>query len=49
MEERLTVLKGGRLIDGKGGAPVENSVLVIKGNRIEAVGKAGIVKFRTLT
>jgi imidazolonepropionase-like amidohydrolase len=40
MGERITVLEGGRLIDGSGGTPVENAVVVIKGDRIEAVGKA---------
>jgi len=32
------VLKGGTVIDGNGGAPVEKAALVIKGKRIEAVG-----------
>jgi imidazolonepropionase-like amidohydrolase len=38
MEELYTVFKGGRLIDGLGGAPVDKSVLVVKGKKIEAVG-----------
>jgi imidazolonepropionase-like amidohydrolase len=32
---------GGRLIDGFGGLPLENSVVVITGNRITAVGPEG--------
>jgi imidazolonepropionase-like amidohydrolase len=32
---------GGRLIDGYGGLPLENSVVVITGNRISAVGSEG--------
>jgi imidazolonepropionase-like amidohydrolase len=43
MNDRYTVLKGGRLIDGNGGAPLENSVLVLKGKQIEAVGAAETV------
>lgn len=31
-------LVGGRLIDGYGGPPVENSVILVSGNRIAAVG-----------
>lgn len=34
---------GGRLIDGFGGLPLENSVVVITGNRISAVGVEGKV------
>src|SRR4030081_3042568 len=37
------VIQGGTLIDGNGGAPVANSVVVIQGNRIIAVGRAGQV------
>jgi imidazolonepropionase-like amidohydrolase len=32
------VLAGGRLIDGYGGPPIENAVVVIEGNTIRAVG-----------
>jgi len=35
------VLEGARLIDGTGGAPRENSAIVIQGDRIAAVGTAG--------
>jgi len=34
----VTALVGGRLIDGWGGAPVNNSVVLIEGERIKAVG-----------
>lgn len=42
-EHRL-VLKGGRLIDGTGRAPVDDAVVVIEGDRIGQVGRAGEVK-----
>ena len=32
-------IEGGTLIDGNGGAPVADSVIVIQGNRIAAVGR----------
>jgi len=35
------VLQGGTLIDGTGKAPVNNAVVVIQGNLIQAVGTAG--------
>ncbi|HJS74723.1 MAG TPA: amidohydrolase family protein [Vicinamibacteria bacterium] len=38
------VLIGGRLIDGYGGPPVENSVVVIEGERIAAIGRMGEVE-----
>lgn len=37
---RLTALTGGRLIDGWGGPPVNDSVILIEGDRIKAVGTA---------
>src|SRR5439155_8948656 len=37
------VIQGGILIDRNGGAPVANAVVVIQGNRIAAVGRAGQV------
>ena len=43
MEDCYTVLKGAKLIDGNGGTPVDNSALVIKGDRIHAVGKADAI------
>jgi imidazolonepropionase-like amidohydrolase len=38
------VIQGGTLIDGNGGAPVPNAVVVVQGNRIAAVGRAGQVQ-----
>ena len=40
----VLVIQGGTLVDGNGGAPVANSVIVITGNRITAVGRAGQVQ-----
>ena len=37
------VLAGGRLIDGYGGPPLDNAVVVIEGNTIRAVGREGSV------
>jgi imidazolonepropionase-like amidohydrolase len=39
----VLVFAGGRVIDGFGGTPIENAVVVVRGNRIEAVGRAGAV------
>lgn len=35
-------LVGGRLVDGYGGPPVENAVVLIAGNRITTVGQVGV-------
>ena len=43
-QQNTLVIQGGTLIDGNGGAPVANSVIVITGNRITAVGRAGQVQ-----
>jgi hypothetical protein len=43
-QQQVLVVQGGTLIDGNGGAPVPNSVIVIQGNRITAVGRAGAVQ-----
>ncbi|MDQ3414650.1 MAG: Xaa-Pro dipeptidase, partial [Verrucomicrobiota bacterium] len=37
----LTALVGGRLIDGFGGPPLGNSVILIDGERITAIGQVG--------
>jgi hypothetical protein len=37
------VVQGGTLIDGTGRAPIEDSVIVIEGNRFKAVGRRGEV------
>lgn len=43
MMNKYRVLKGARLIDGTGNDPIEDAVLVIKSEAIEAVGKADTV------
>ncbi len=43
-QPQVLVIQGGTLIDGNGGAPVPNSVIVVTGNRITAVGRAGQVQ-----
>src|SRR5580704_3249061 len=43
-QQQALVIQGGTLIDGMGGAVVPNSVVVIQGNRITAVGRAGAVQ-----
>src|SRR5665213_1812662 len=40
---RQIVLKGARLIDGTGGPAIENSVLIVEGDHVVALGKAGAV------
>ena len=42
--QQALVIQGGTLVDGNGGAPLANSVIVIQGNRIAAVGRAGQVQ-----
>ena len=41
--ERLALV-GGRLIDGYGGEPLENSVVLIRDERVEAVGQVGMLE-----
>jgi imidazolonepropionase-like amidohydrolase len=43
MAENVLVLQGGKLIDGTGRAPIENSVVVIQAGRFQAVGRSGEV------
>ena len=43
-QERTLVLDGGTLIDGTGRAPITNAVVVVKGDRITAVGTRGQVQ-----
>jgi len=40
---KILVLRGGTLIDGTGGAPVQNAVVVISGGKIQSVGREGEV------
>jgi imidazolonepropionase-like amidohydrolase len=37
----IKALVGGTLIDGHGGPPLRNSVIIVRGERIEAVGQVG--------
>jgi imidazolonepropionase-like amidohydrolase len=37
------VIRAARIVDGSGGAPVANGVIVVTGNRITAVGRSGAV------
>ena len=41
MADKTLVVQGGKLIDGTGRAPIENSVIVIQSGRFQAVGKSG--------
>ncbi len=41
---RITAYEGARLIDGKGGAPLDNATVVIDGAKIVAVGRTGEVQ-----
>ena len=43
MADKTLVVRGGKLIDGTGRAPIENSVIVIQSGRFQAVGKSGEV------
>lgn len=38
--DRLALV-GGRLIDGYGGSPLEDSIILIRGSRVEAIGREG--------
>ncbi len=40
MAGKVLAIKGGKLIDGTGRPPVENSVILIEGDRFKAVGNA---------
>ena len=39
--QEVIVIEGGTLIDGNGGAPVPDSLIIIRGNRIETVSSSG--------
>ena len=43
VDAQTLVLTGGRLIDGYGGPPLENAVIVVEGNRVKAVGREGAI------
>jgi len=44
VNDSYLILEGGELVDGNGGPPISNAVLVIKGDRIEAVGTSETIK-----
>ena len=41
----VLVIKGGTLIDGNGGPPIRDSLLVIRGNRFERISRNGTAEF----
>jgi len=43
-QAQTLVIEGGTLIDGTGRAPIEDSVIVIEGNRFRAVGRRGEIQ-----
>jgi imidazolonepropionase-like amidohydrolase len=43
MAEKALVVQGGRLIDGTGRPPTENSVIVSQAGRFQAIGRSGQV------
>ena len=44
-QNRVLVVEGGTLIDGSGGPPVPNAVIVIEGSRITSVGTKGKIAY----
>ncbi len=42
--QKITALVGGTLIDGYGSTPIRNSVILIEGERIKAVGQVGTIE-----
>jgi imidazolonepropionase-like amidohydrolase len=40
---KITALVGGTLVDGFGGPPLRNSVILIEGERIKAIGRQGLL------
>jgi hypothetical protein len=41
MAENLLVIQGGKLIDGTGRAPIEDSVIVVETGKFKAIGRRG--------
>jgi imidazolonepropionase-like amidohydrolase len=41
VKSQTTVFEGARLIDGEGGAPIENAAFMVEGDRFTAVGRRG--------
>ncbi len=44
-QQPAVVIEGGTLIDGNGGAPVRDAVVIIQGNRITAVSRKGQTQY----
>jgi hypothetical protein len=44
-QQAVLVIEGGTLIDGNGGQPVRDSLIVIRGNRIETVSRKGAASY----
>ena len=44
-QNQMVVLEGGTLIDGTGGTPINDAVVVVEGSRIQAVGTRGQVSY----
>jgi imidazolonepropionase-like amidohydrolase len=44
-QNQVLVIEGGTLVDGTGRTPLENSVVVIEGSRIKAVGAKGSISY----
>src|SRR6185503_437823 len=42
-QTRITVFDGARILDGNGGAPIENGRLVVQDGRVTAVGASSAV------
>ena len=38
-QQSVTAIQGGTLIDGNGGAPLTNALIVIEGNRIRSISQ----------
>lgn len=43
-KRKITVIRGGNLIDGTGAKPKKDSMIIVEGTRIKAVGKEDEVK-----
>src|SRR5262249_56246033 len=39
-DAQTTALRGARVVDGRGGAPIDNATIVIRGGRIVAIGSS---------
>jgi imidazolonepropionase-like amidohydrolase len=39
-DAQTTALRGARVIDGRGGAPIDNATILIRGGRIVAIGSS---------